>query len=80
MSFSFPHAIIVTGKRNECVHVDTKRKPTSGNSWVFLSNYLKWQDQTIQAYYRFVLLLIIKPFAYVVGDHTCHNGKEKRNE
>ena len=79
VEFFFSPCYNNTRQKEISVHVDTKRKPTSGNSWVFLSNYLKWQDQTIQACYRFVLLLIVKPFAYVVGDHTCHNGKEKGN-
>ena len=28
----------------------------------------------------FILILVVKPFAYVVGDYTCHNGKDERNE
>ena len=71
----FTYAIMLVGKR-ELVHLKHKSNPHKLQLVGVLVLFFWMAKPNHQACYR--LILTVKPFAYVVGDYTCHNRKNKR--
>ena len=73
---NFTYVIIRIGKR-KLVHLKHKSNPHKLPLVGVLVLFFWMAKPNHQACYR--LILTVKPFAYVVGNYTCHNRKDKRS-
>lgn len=76
MIIPYAYVIVCVGKVVSNFYKSTKA-PRVRTSWGFLFRFgrvayaLGWLP---------LLVISIQPFAYVVGDYTCHNGENERSE